>query len=103
MEIKISRNLSAECYFFFYIKPYYIFIGEELLTPTEIYVECVLPSIRNNHIKALAHITGGGLMENIPRILPKNKKVILDATKWKIHPVFGWIAATGILYFFKYM
>lgn len=72
------------------------FIGEELLTPTEIYVDRVLPSIRNDHIKALAHITGGGLMENIPRILPKNKKVILDATKWKIHPVFGWIAATGI-------
>jgi len=73
-----------------------MFTGEELLTPTEIYVERVLPSIRNDYIKALAHITGGGLVENIPRILPKNKKVILDATKWQIHPVFGWIAATGI-------
>uniref|UniRef100_A0A2S2PGC4 Phosphoribosylformylglycinamidine cyclo-ligase n=1 Tax=Schizaphis graminum TaxID=13262 RepID=A0A2S2PGC4_SCHGA len=69
--------------------------GEELLTPTVIYVERVLPSIRNNHIKALAHITGGGLIENIPRILPKNKKVVLDATKWNIQPVYGWIAATG--------
>lgn len=58
-------------------------------------MERVFPSIRNDHIKALAHITGGGLMENIPRILPKNKKVILDATKWKIQHVFGWIAATG--------
>lgn len=66
------------------------------MTPTEIYVERVLSPIRNNYVKALAHITGGGLIENIPRILPKNKKVILDATKWKIQPVFGWIAATGI-------
>lgn len=73
------------------------FLGEELLTPTIIYVERVLPSIRNNNIKALAHITGGGLIENIPRILPKNKKVILDATKWSIQPVYGWIAATGII------
>lgn len=66
------------------------------MTPTEIYVERVLPSLRNDYVKALAHITGGGLMENIPRILPKNMKVSLDATKWKIQPVFGWIAATGI-------
>lgn len=68
-----------------------------MLKPTEIYVERLLPSIRNDHIKALAHITGGGLIENIPRVLPKNMKVILDATKWEIQPVFGWIAATGKL------
>lgn len=68
-----------------------------MLKPTEIYVERLLPSIRNDHIKALAHITGGGLIENVPRVLPKNMKVILDATKWEIQPVFGWIAATGIL------
>jgi len=73
------------------------FLGEELLTPTVIYVERVLPSIRNNNIKALAHITGGGLIENIPRILPKNMKVVLDATKWNIQHVYGWIAATGIV------
>lgn len=67
------------------------------MIPTKIYVERVLPSIKKGNVKALAHITGGGLIENILRILPKNKKVILDASKWKIHPVFGWMASTGVV------
>jgi len=46
-------------------------------------------------VKGFAHITGGGLTENIPRILPENLGVILDATMWNILPIFGWLAAVG--------
>ncbi|XP_066997787.2 trifunctional purine biosynthetic protein adenosine-3 [Anabrus simplex] len=70
-------------------------LGEELLTPTKIYVKSVLPVLQSGLVKAVAHITGGGLAENIPRILPPEVGVELDATKWKILPVFGWLAAAG--------
>ncbi|KAL1463277.1 hypothetical protein WDU94_015043 [Cyamophila willieti] len=69
--------------------------GEELLTPTSIYVSRVLPSLKAGRVKAFAHITGGGLVENIPRVLSKKVKVRLNAKSWKIHPVFGWLAAMG--------
>ncbi|XP_076233450.1 trifunctional purine biosynthetic protein adenosine-3 Gart [Calliopsis andreniformis] len=70
-------------------------IGDELLEPTKIYVRGVIPAVRTNLIKAFAHITGGGLTENIPRVLPKNMGVVLDANKWKIQSIFGWLAVTG--------
>ncbi|XP_017886030.1 trifunctional purine biosynthetic protein adenosine-3 [Ceratina calcarata] len=70
-------------------------IGDELLEPTKIYVKAVISALRTNLVKAFAHITGGGLTENIPRILPKNMGVALDATTWKIQPIFSWLAATG--------
>lgn len=71
--------------------------GCELLTPTKIYVADLLPLLRRGHVRALAHITGGGLIENIPRVLPKDKNlgVQLDAITWKIPEVFGWLAAKG--------
>lgn len=70
-------------------------IGEELLEPTKIYVKGLIPVIKSNLVKGFAHITGGGLVENIPRILPQDVKVTLDASKWKILPIFGWLAAIG--------
>uniref|UniRef100_A0A0A9WHI9 Trifunctional purine biosynthetic protein adenosine-3 n=1 Tax=Lygus hesperus TaxID=30085 RepID=A0A0A9WHI9_LYGHE len=70
-------------------------IGEELLTPTRIYVREVLPVVRTGKVKGIAHITGGGLTENVIRSLPKNVKVQLDATKWKIPPIFPWLSIVG--------
>jgi phosphoribosylamine--glycine ligase/phosphoribosylglycinamide formyltransferase/phosphoribosylformylglycinamidine cyclo-ligase len=65
------------------------------LKPTRIYVRDVLPLIESQRIKAFAHITGGGLYENVVRVIPKNLKVDLDASRWDIPPVFSWIATQG--------
>lgn len=65
------------------------------MEPTKIYVKSVVPTLRTNLVKGFAHITGGGLVENIPRILPSHLGVTLDATKWNILPIFGWLAAMG--------
>lgn len=70
-------------------------LGEELLEPTKIYVQSVLPLIQNGSVKAAAHITGGGLTQNIPRVLPPNLKVVLDGNNWEIPLVLQWIAMQG--------
>ncbi|GAB0090214.1 Trifunctional purine biosynthetic protein adenosine-3 [Sergentomyia squamirostris] len=69
--------------------------GKEFLTPTRIYVSELLPLVQAGCVKALAHITGGGLVENIPRVLPDHLAVHLNAEKFEILPVFGWLAAKG--------
>ncbi|EAA14291.4 AGAP009786-PA [Anopheles gambiae str. PEST] len=71
--------------------------GEELLTPTSLYVTPLLPLLRQggDTVKALAHITGGGLVENVPRVLPDALGVEVDFAEVKIPPIFGWLAAAG--------
>lgn len=70
-------------------------IGDALLEPTKIYVKQVLPLIRDQSIKALAHITGGGLPENIPRVVPSNVQVDLDLRSWPLPPVYKWLISLG--------
>lgn len=77
----------------FYINELYsVLIGADLLIPTKIYVNSVLPLMRTGDIKAFGHITGGGLVENIPRVLPEGMRVKLDAGKWEMPSVFGWLS-----------
>lgn len=68
-------------------------IGKAFLTPTRLYAEPLLPVLRRGTVKGLAHITGGGLSENIPRMLPDHLSATIDAEFFEIPKVFGWIAA----------
>jgi phosphoribosylaminoimidazole synthetase len=71
-------------------------LAEALLEPTRIYVKSILASIAGTHgVKALAHITGGGFPDNIPRVLPKEFAAELDLAAIEAPPVFSWLAATG--------
>jgi phosphoribosylaminoimidazole synthetase len=71
-------------------------LAEALLEPTRIYVRPLLAAIRSTHgIKALAHITGGGYPDNIPRVLPKDWAAELDLGAIDVPPVFEWLAKTG--------
>ena len=70
-------------------------LGAELLTPTCLYVRPALAAIRAGGVKALAHITGGGLVENLPRVLPDGLRAEIDLAAWSLPPVFAWLAETG--------
>ncbi|KAF9584576.1 Bifunctional purine biosynthetic protein ade1, partial [Lunasporangiospora selenospora] len=70
-------------------------LGKALLTPTRIYVKQLLPVVRKDLVKAMAHITGGGFIDNIPRVLPKDLGVEVDAAAWPFPDAFKWIMATG--------
>ncbi len=71
-------------------------LGDALLEPTRIYVASCREALEaGDEIKALAHITGGGLLENLPRVLPPGLAIELDATTWSLPPVFRWLAEAG--------
>jgi phosphoribosylformylglycinamidine cyclo-ligase len=71
-------------------------LGAALLTPTKLYVRSCLRAIRETGaVKALAHITGGGFTDNIPRVLPKQLGVGIDLARLPVLPVFKWLAGQG--------
>jgi phosphoribosylformylglycinamidine cyclo-ligase len=70
-------------------------LGAELLTPTRLYVKPALAAIRAGGVHAFAHITGGGLTENLPRVLPDGLGARIDLASWQVPPVFRWMAETG--------
>jgi len=70
-------------------------VGEEMLEPTRIYARAVIPLLERFWIKGLAHITGGGLTENIPRVLPAGTAVQINLDAWPVPPVFELIETIG--------
>lgn len=72
-------------------------VGESLLTPTKIYVRSLMGVVTQNLVKGMAHITGGGLTENIPRMLPKNLAADIDVSTWEVPAVLQWLKSTGRL------
>ena len=78
-------------------------LADALLEPTRIYVKPLLAALEatggaaDGAIKALSHITGGGLSENVPRVLPPTLAATIDLTAWQPQPVFGWLARAGRL------
>ena len=70
-------------------------LSEHVLAPTKIYVKSVLALIKQADAHAIAHLTGGGFWENIPRVLPKNTKAVIDEKSWKWPSVFNWLQEKG--------
>ena len=70
-------------------------LGEALLAPTRLYVRPVLAAIRHGGVHAAAHITGGGLTENLPRVLPEGLGAEIDLDVWTLPPVFAWLSQAG--------
>ena len=70
-------------------------LGDALLAPTRIYVKPLLQLIQEVEIHALAHITGGGLPENLPRVLPEGCRAVIDSDSWQLPEVFAWLKTQG--------
>ena len=70
-------------------------VGQALLTPTRLYVKPALRVVRAGHAHALAHITGGGLTENLPRVLPEGLGAEIDLNAWTLPPGFSWLMQQG--------
>ncbi|CAA0109045.1 Phosphoribosylformylglycinamidine cyclo-ligase [BD1-7 clade bacterium] len=70
-------------------------LGEQLLTPTRIYVKPLLEMMKSVNVKALSHITGGGLLENIPRVMPSHTIAEIDSNQWEMPAIFRWLQEKG--------
>jgi phosphoribosylformylglycinamidine cyclo-ligase len=70
-------------------------LGDALLAPTRIYVKPVLALLAEVQVKGIAHITGGGVVENVPRVLPNGVRAVLDVRAWPLPPLFRWLQAHG--------
>ncbi len=70
-------------------------LGEELLKPTRIYVQSVLAILKSYTLNGMIHNTGGGFIDNIPRILPKGCKAVIDCNQWQVPPIFNFLAKKG--------
>ena len=72
-------------------------VGEAILTPTKIYVQQVLPLVRQKLVRGISHITGGGLIENVPRMFSDNLQAVIDSHSWPQLPVFNYLRQVGNL------
>ncbi|WON75808.1 phosphoribosylformylglycinamidine cyclo-ligase [Serratia sp. UGAL515B_01] len=70
-------------------------LADHLLAPTKIYVKSILKLIENVNVHAIAHLTGGGFWENIPRVLPEGIQAVIDESSWQWPDIFGWLQQTG--------
>ncbi len=78
-----------------YVEEFGRTLGEELLEPTRIYTRTITTLRKNFRIYGISHITGGGLIDNIPRILPKQCKVVIDSSSWTPQPIFQYLQKAG--------
>jgi len=70
-------------------------VGEALMEPHRSYLRFVRPLLDGGRIKGMAHITGGGITENLPRVLPHGTSAVVDASAWEIPPIFKWLQRNG--------
>ena len=70
-------------------------VGAILLEPHRSYLHCVLPLLDAGRIRGMAHITGGGITDNLPRVLPHGTAAVVDASRWEVPPVFEWLRRSG--------
>lgn len=70
-------------------------LADHLLAPTKIYVKSILAMLENIEVNAIAHITGGGFWENIPRVLPQGTQAVIDESSWQWPEVFNWLQEAG--------
>ena len=70
-------------------------LGEALLAPTRIYVKSIHAVLKQVDVHAMSHITGGGLLENLPRVMPENTRASLQASAWEMPEVFKWLQQAG--------